>query len=251
MFKAKHKPNRPSVKAVLFDLDDTLFDHRHSSRNGLAAVQESYLCFRKKTLDELERDHLLLLNDLHSKVLQGVLSLEEARMERFRKLFLKCGEDVPAATAEAAAASYRQVYQASRRPIPGAMPLLMRLKAEVKVAVVTNNLAAEQRDKLERCGLTPFIDVLVVSEEVGVAKPEPGIFQEALSRVGCTAEEVVMVGDSWEADILGAHGVGIRAVWLNRYSLHCPDSALADQIDSFEPLGIVLELLLKGRPKSP
>jgi FMN phosphatase YigB (HAD superfamily) len=69
MANTKPTANRLSVKAVLFDLDDTLFDHQYSSRNGLAAVQQTYPCFQQKTLEELEHNHLQLLNHLHPKVL--------------------------------------------------------------------------------------------------------------------------------------------------------------------------------------
>jgi putative hydrolase of the HAD superfamily len=160
---------------------------------------------QQKTLEELEQDHLRLLNELHPKVLQGILSLEEARLERLRQLFSQCGEDVSATAAEAASACYWQAYQMARRPLPGAIPLLKHLRSRVRIAVVTNNVVAEQRDKLVCCGLDSLVDALVVSEEVGVAKPEAAIFKAALNRVKCCAEEAVMVGDSWEVDILGAH----------------------------------------------
>ena len=94
------------------------------------------------------------------------------------------------------------------------------------------------------CGLLPFVDCLVVSEEVGAVKPEPAIFEEALNRLQSGAEEELMVGDSWKDDILSAHKVGIRAVWLNCYDRPCPDQALAPEINSFEPVGGVLDLIL-------
>jgi putative hydrolase of the HAD superfamily len=112
------------------------------------------------------------------------------------------------------------------------------------VAVISNNLIEEQREKLKCCGLVSFVDCLVVSEEVGAVKPEPAIFEEALNRLQYGAEEAVMVGDSWKEDILGAHGVGMRAVWLNRYGRACPDQAIAPEINSFEPVGGVLDLIL-------
>ncbi len=234
------------IKAVLFDLDDTLFDHRYSSHSGLAVIQQSYQCFQQQELRELERAHLRLLNDLHLQVLKGDLSLEEARIERFRQLFSLCGQNVPTKIVEDAAARYREVHQTTRRPVPGVIPLLRNLRSRVKVAVVTNNLVAEQRDKLQYCGLDTLIDALVVSEEVGVAKPEPAIFEAALSRTGCRAGEAVMIGDSWSVDVLGALGVGMSAIWLNRYSLSCPDPLLAAEINAFEPLDTVLELLFDG-----
>jgi putative hydrolase of the HAD superfamily len=169
-------------------------------------------------LDELERKYVPLLEELHAKVLQGVVSLEESRVERFLRLFSQAGEDISLTTAEFCADCYQRAYRVARRPIPGAIPLLRRLRPHVKVAVVSNNLIDEQRKKLKCCGLGPFVDCLVVSEEVGTAKPDLAIFEEVLKRLRCGAQEAVMVGNSWEEDILGAHRAGMRAVWLQAMS---------------------------------
>ena len=233
-----------AIRAVLFDLDDTLFDQQYSSRCGLAAIQKQYPCFQQKTLAELEQIHTQLLNTWHDKVLQGVLSLAEARTIRFREFFERCGEPATNDLVDAATTIYRNVYQATRRPVPGVLPLLRSLHVRVKIAVVTNNMVSEQQEKLACCGLTPFIDILVTSEEVKVAKPEPAIFQAALDHLQCRATEVVMVGDSWSADIVGASNLGIRSVWLNRQNMACPDPILGVEIHSFEPLETTLALLL-------
>lgn len=233
------------VRAVLFDLDDTLFDHRHSCRSGLAAVQQDFQRLQEIPLDDLERDYMNLLEELHAKVLQGVIAPEEARAERFRRLFLQTGKEVSPATAEVWAQSYQKAYRAARRPVPGAIPLLRRLEPMAKVAIVSNNLVEEQREKLRCCGLHQFIDCLVVSEEVGAVKPEPAIFEEVLNRLRCGAQEAVMVGDSWIEDISSAHGVGIRPVWLNRYGRLCPDQTLGVEINSFEPVDEVLDVILR------
>jgi putative hydrolase of the HAD superfamily len=240
------KKSTDDKRAVLFDLDDTLFDHRHSCRSGLTAVQRDFQPLQKIPLEELERKYGALLEELHPKVLQGVVSLEESRVERFRRLFSQAGEDISLTTAESCAHCYQKAYRVARRPTPGAIPLLRRLRPIAKVAVVSNNLIDEQREKLKCCGLVPFVDCLVVSEEVGVAKPELAIFEEVLKRLQCGAQEAVMVGDSWEEDILGAHRAGMRAVWLNRSGRPCPDQALVSEISSFEPLDAVLDVILRG-----
>lgn len=234
------------LKSVLFDLDDTLFDHHYSSRCGLAAVQQDFECFQEIPLDELLRDYTELLNESHPKVLQGALSLEESRVDRFYRLFSQVGEEVSPIVAQFSVERYQKAYRAARRPVPGAIHLLRNLKPIVKMAVVTNNLVREQREKLEYCGLSPFVDHLVVSEEVGAAKPEPTIFQAALERLHCDATEAVMVGDSWDDDILGAYGVGIRAIWLNRFLRPCPDQTIASEINSFEAHDEVMDLILRG-----
>ncbi len=111
------------------------------------------------------------------------------------------------------------------------------------MGVVTNNLVAEQIEKLAHLDMTHLVDALVISEEAGVRKPDPAIFRLALARCGASANEAVMLGDSWGSDVLGARAAGIRAVWLNRASLPCPGPKLCSEIRSLLPTQSVLELL--------
>jgi HAD superfamily hydrolase (TIGR01549 family) len=234
-----------ATRAVLFDLDDTLFDHSHSGRSGLAALQEVHEQLRQHPLDWLELEAYRLLEELHVDVLGGRLSIDKARAERMRRLLRLGGGSPTDEEAQRAADHYRAVYQSSRSPVPGAVELLEAIKRRgAQVAIVTNNLTDEQRDKLECCGLDHLTDVLVTSEEVGETKPNAAIFEVALIRTGCGADAAVMVGDSWTADVLGAHAAGIRAVWLNRRRLPCPDATVAAEIQSLQPVEQVLELLL-------
>ena len=127
----------------------------------------------------------------------------------------------------------------------GAGELLEALHARVPIAIVSNNLLEEQTDKLRLCGFDRFIDHLVVSEEIGITKPDPAIFRSALDRLGVPADQAVMVGDSWPADIVGARRAGIRAVWFNPRHLAPPerDAAVAE-IASLTPVEPVVALLL-------
>ena len=119
----------------------------------------------------------------------------------------------------------------------------------MSVGIVTNGLLTDQHLKLERCDLRGALDFLVISEEAGAMKPSAAIFEIALRRTGCGAREAVMVGDNWENDILGARSVGMRAVWLNRRAATCPDSSMATEITSLEPLEDMVRLLLDCQTK--
>lgn len=235
------------VKAVLFDLDDTLFDHRAASGRALAAVREAVPAFKAVAYDELERRHAALLETLHTTgVLRGVMSVQEARETRFRRLLGELGADAPAEEVSAIASRYRAAYMAARCPVPGARALLGALRPHVRLGVVSNNLLAEQQAKLVWLGMQHFFDTVVTSVEEGVSKPHPAIFLAALSRLGVTPDAAVMVGDCWVSDIAGASGVGMRAVWLNRCGRPCPDPAMAAEIHSLEPASTVVPTVLDG-----
>ena len=203
------------IKAVLFDLDDTLFDHQHCARTALEDVRSSHECFAPMTADALARAHAGILEELHQQVMVGRLDLDVARTERFRRLFATAGVDAPDSLALSAAATYRHRYLAERRSSRGAAALLKKVRERARVGIVSNNLLEEQQDKLRCCDLDQYVDALVVSEETGMSKPDPRIFQIALERLGCRPEEAVMIGDSWSADVIGAIAAGIRPIWFN------------------------------------
>ncbi len=232
------------LKAVLFDLDDTLFDHRHSSRSGLSVLQREFPDhIGKIPLDELERTNLEILNAVHVEVLAGALTPDEARAKRFGKLLRSYGLEPSAEQLQRVASDYRLSYQSSRRAVRGAQRLLLELrKRGLKTAIVSNNLVDEQMDKLRHCELAHLLDSLTISEEAGYTKPDVRIFQTALDRLGCRSEEVVIIGDSWENDILGGRAAGIRGIWYNCYSTQIPDETVPE-IQSLEDFRRVIELL--------
>ena len=230
-----------SLKTVLFDLDDTLYDHQYGSRAALEAIYACYPWFQTIALDELERQHSQLLEHYHAKLLRGEITLDEVRFARFRDLSARYEGSIEPSDVHSLVRLYRETYLRSERLVSGAAALLDRLRTEgLKIGLVTNNTVAEQMGKLERCGLASRFDVLAISEAEGVPKPDPRIFAAALQLLGCASDEAVMVGDSWSADIEGARAAGIRAIWLNRYGRACPDRKLAFEIPALEPLETVV-----------
>jgi HAD superfamily hydrolase (TIGR01549 family) len=229
------------IRAALLDLDDTLVDHHHASRAALAGVRERFAALAARELDELVAENQRILDSMHHEVALGRRDAADARIERYRRLFAFVGH--PATHASAAAELHRRTYEANRRPVEGALELVARLKQRLRIAVVTNNTRAEQREKLATFGFAPLVDVLVTSEEIGAAKPDARIFAAALERVACDPHEAVMIGDAWHQDVVGATGAGIRALWLNRHGAPHPDPALAMQIRCLHPAEQVAALI--------
>ncbi len=232
------------VSAVLLDLDDTVFDHRHSSRSALQAVHRRHAALAEVPFERFEHEHARILEDFHLEVLFGRIALDDARVERFRRLFEVSGIAAETDVARAAAAMYREEYQAARRAVTGAAALLEALRRRARVGIVSNNVLAEQQEKLRYCELAAHVDVLIVSEETGTVKPDPAIFQVALDRLGATAAEAVMVGDSWAADVVGARRAGIRAIWFNPDARPRPEpSTEVAELRALEPLDEVLGVI--------
>lgn len=235
------------TRAVLFDLDDTLFDHHRSAGAALRRVHEYFA--PSVTFDAFERHHMQYLEEMHIEVLAGRIEMNEARRERFRRVFRALGLTLAEDQTDAVAMAYRTGYLAARRAMDGAIELLTAVHARTRIGIVSNNLLDEQVEKLQHCRMDRFIDVLVVSEEAGIAKPEPGIFQIALDRLGIRADETVMVGDSWANDIVGARRAGIRGVWFNPRRLAKPEAGAAvDEIAALTPVETVMPILFGSEP---
>jgi HAD superfamily hydrolase (TIGR01662 family) len=233
------------VRGVLFDLDDTLFDHEHATLAALRVLRAEEPAFGGWSPEEFAVRHGAVLEAMHVEVLAGQRSIEDARAERFRRLLEAAGRvPPPAGRPEAVAWRYRAAYEAAWQPVPGAGELLAALRGTgVLVAVVTNNQVAEQEQKLRHCALDGLIDALVTSEGVGVAKPEPRIFAAALDRLDLNPADAVMVGDAWHTDIAGALASGIRPIWFNRRRAPSPDATVAE-LTSLEPAEWAMSVVL-------
>lgn len=226
-------------------MDDTIFDHALTCRDALARVRRDWPLFRRRPLAEVWSEYSRLLEEIHPEVVSGRLDAMVARRRRFRLLARSCGGEISEAEAAECSRQYREHYQAVRRAVPGIGPLLRRLHGRVQVGVVSNNETVEQREKLTFLGLAQWIDHLVVSQEIGVAKPDRRIFEAALSRSSAAPDEAVMIGDSWVNDVRGARSAGIGAVWFNRFGAHAPEPLEVPEVRSFRAPAHVEETLFR------
>jgi HAD superfamily hydrolase (TIGR01509 family) len=235
--------NRDMRTAVLFDLDDTIFDHQYSRRRALARMMEVYEAASQSDLLTLEALHEKHLQTTHLLVLDGRLTLADARRERMSLLFSDLGVGLSAKAADEADAFYRDTYDACVRAVPGSIRLIRELKQTMRIGIVTNGLVAQQVHKIRLCGVEGLIDCLIVSEEVGARKPDKRIFEMALERLRTKAGQAIVIGDSWNLDVRGARNAGLPAVWLNRYGEQCPEPETVIEVTSLEPTERLIELL--------
>lgn len=201
------------MKSVLFDLDDTLYEYNPCHENGLYFLQnylkeqlsikpEDSFKFYKAGRDWV---HKLLVNTAasHHRLLYMVKLCEFAGLNPIRN----------ARTLEKI---YWDAYFQKMVLRDGVTHLLESLKSRnITIAIVTDLVAEIQYAKLDYLGLTDLIDVVVTSEEAGIEKPAPKIFQLALEKLNAKASEAAFVGDSLTKDIQGASALGIKAFWIN------------------------------------
>ena len=231
---------------VLFDVDDTLYDHTYASQAALRAVTQREPGIASAGFQALLTANMKILEALHPAVIARQMSLDAARSERFRQLLVRFGGDP--ARADALAAAFHEAYEQHERLVPGVEQLLPRLRMfGVRMGIVSNNSLARQTGKLQRLGIGGLFDDLVVSDEHGVAKPDPRLFEVALKRIGIAAPDSVHVGDRWDLDVVGARSAGVVPVWFNRFGLEplaADPPAQVAQLDSFQDPGRAIGVIL-------
>ena len=207
--------------AVLFDLDDTISNHMGCVRGGLDGVKVRYReLFDETPIEEMERFYSEILEETHAQLLKGELNKDQARVLRTKRFFAHWGLTIDDAEADSEYLRYRADYDAAAGVVPGTYELIDALESrDIRLGIITNNLVAEQHTKLRELNLFDRFEMLAISEEVGVAKPDPLIFEVALERMNLDRSEVVVIGDSLTSDVAGALSFGIPVVWVDRRNL--------------------------------
>lgn len=205
---------RLDCELVLFDLDDTLIDHRGAVREALV-VWVSRLGLGEVV--EVERRWQELEHHYYGLFQARKLTSVEQRRARVRAFLPHLRFDD--AAADVAFGDYWAAYRRHWRPFPDALGAIDRaLAAGVVVGVLTNGDYEYQVAKLEATGLARHGVRLIASSQLPAAKPDPRAFTTACDMLGVTAgESCVMVGDSWENDIEGAGAAGLRTVFVDRH----------------------------------
>ncbi len=213
---------------VLFDLDDTLCDHYTSLRLRLrlafeAALDSSYDVDVAALVEEAAAHSVGGTNHFADLLARhGVLDAERCKIaidhyasDRFRGL---------------------ELFEES-------LDVVRHIRQFARVGMITNGPSRIQRDKIDRLAIADLFEVILVSEEEGVWKPDPLIFTRALDRFGVRPHAATFVGDSPEHDIAGAQAAGISSVWINRRGRGWPGGARADrEISSLTELPSLLGL---------
>lgn len=210
----------PRTTAVLLDFDDTLVDN-----SFVPAAVERACSTVADSVDGLDRAVLLRANSeawmaywpgAEGRCWLGELDMLDVSREVWRRALAKCGCEDPGVV-DLAFDTHQRVAQEMDRLFDDVTEFLAALRcSQLPVALVTNSSSRSQRARLAAIGLDEAFDHVVISGELGVAKPDAAIFLEALDRLGVAASEAWHVGDSLSTDVAGAAAAGLRSVWLNR-----------------------------------
>ncbi|BCG07958.1 MULTISPECIES: pyrimidine 5'-nucleotidase [Buttiauxella] len=199
---------------ILFDADETLFTF-----DAFGGLQRMFLDYSVTFTAEDFQDYQAVNKPLWVDYQNGAISALHLQHQRFQGWSERLS--VPAGDLNAA---FLNAMAEICVPLPGAVSLLNALKDKVKIGIITNGFTALQQIRLERTGLRDYFDLLVISEQVGVAKPDRKIFDYTFEQMGHPPRDrVLMVGDTAESDILGGMNAGIATCWLNAHARSLPE----------------------------
>lgn len=203
------------TKAVIFDIDGTLVDHLGAQRAGLEKLYGTLEEAQRVSADEFVAIWQREADRYWEQYQAGEITFAQQRLLRVKAVFDRLGSPVSDERAMCVFRMYLTEYEGSWRLYDDVLPCLNALSA-YRLAVISNGDSGQQRRKLERMGMASRFESAVISGDVGISKPLPGIFERSLQELGISAEEAVYVGDDLETDALGAQGAGMHAIWLAR-----------------------------------
>lgn len=194
----------------LFDLDDTLLDFRASE---ILSFQRSLLSLSLPVSDSLFATYQVENRELWRLFEEGLTTKEELKVERFRKTFALHGID---ADPYLASQRYLEALPETVVLIDHAVETLEWLKNFGEIGIITNGIHHTQTQRIQNSPLGPYISFVAVSEECGFAKPDVRFFDYSV-RMAKRFEKSksLIIGDRFEADIVGAHLFGVDSVWFN------------------------------------
>ena len=198
----------------LFDLDQTLLDFHASDKKGLELVlRANGLPFS----DEIYSAFKECNKSLWLKLEKKEISRADVFTNRFKYIFEKCGGDLSLLDPLKINGDFINTMAMNGVLLDGSLEFVERLKNEIegcKIYIVSNGATVNAMGRLKSTGLDKFMDGFFISEEMGVAKPDPAFFDIVLDRIKQPKESCIVIGDSLSSDMLGAKNASLSSVWF-------------------------------------
>lgn len=207
------------IQFIYFDLDDTLIDFSSASKEAFVRLMEYY---------DFSNDHQcfeIYQRGNHQTWMefeQNLISSLELRSLRFER-FLSAMNWLDKADPFEMNTKYMSFLINESNLITGALSLLNFFKNKIPMGILTNGLKEAQRPRLSKADITHYFDHIIVSDEIGISKPNQEIFTLAKDTLGnIPTENILLVGDNPYSDIEGAQIFGFKTIWFNSNQKELP-----------------------------
>lgn len=227
-------------KSLFIDLDDTLWDTYHNNKECLEELyNDRHFGRYYASFEAFFAIYWPHNNRLWEQYRKGEIDKQVLIIERFLYMLRPMGID-DVASVLAINNDFLQRTTCKTRLVPGAIELLEYLRPSYKLYILSNGFREVQFKKLSNSGLAPYFKRMVLSEDAGIQKPHKGIFDFALRNTNSRRTETLMIGDSWEADIIGAYNSRIDQLWLNPENLPAKGFSPTYTVASLEEIKNIL-----------
>ena len=199
---------------LFFDLDNTIWDFNANSYDALqVALGRLELLDPIGSYDDFFKIYSEVNERLWEQYRQGTMTKKVLSVQRFEESFEKHGTPLPKGGATVND-TYLNEMPLQTRLVNGASELLDYLYGKYEMSVITNGFKEVQYDKIQKSGLSKYFRKIFISEEIGAQKPDKQIFEYAVKSMNAKKKKSLMIGDSWDADIIGALNFGIDQVYF-------------------------------------
>ncbi|MBT8238272.1 MAG: YjjG family noncanonical pyrimidine nucleotidase [Croceitalea sp.] len=204
------------VTDVFFDLDHTLWDFE---KNSALTFEKIFVIYNINVeLSQFLEVYIPINLEYWKLYREEKVTKAQLRFQRLRKAFDLIGADIKDDRIHLLAEAYIEQLSSFNHVFQGTVEVLEYLKPRYRLHIITNGFEEIQEKKMRNSNIRHFFDVIVNSEMAGVKKPNPIIFQLALKNAQVAPEKALMIGDSLEADIIGAQQTGFHTLHFNSHN---------------------------------
>lgn len=201
------------IEHIFFDLDHTLWDFE---KNSALAFQK---IFEMQQIDVEIDDFLKVYKPINFRYWElyrdNSVSKEALRYGRLKESFDSLKFETTDTTINLLADEYIKYLPANNHLLEDTIEVLDYLHDKYTLHIITNGFEEVQHTKMKNAGILHYFESITTSEEAGVKKPHPAIFEKAILKSKANPSQSVMIGDNLEADVVGAHQFGLHAIYLD------------------------------------
>ena len=225
------------LDVVFVDLDDTIVEYRTACKKAFREVTKLLPELGNEDVERLEIDYQLLRSENLPKLFYNVISPEEERKERLDMVLRTRDIHLEDSLLELMNKVFNDSFWKNRRASDGAVEFLEMCRVKsVPVTVITNGDREMQEKSLEVARLKTLVESVITPMRLEEMKPNSSLFERALRVTASRKEHTVMIGDSWEYDVVGALKAGIKPIWVNRSKLRTPPDSGVEWVTSLSDL---------------
>ncbi len=211
---------------IFFDIDQTLINHQYAQDTAAALFFQQFLSLSPYSPEEFCKHWQTVMEKHFTTFAQGEITFVEHRRRRMREIFQEAELCLTDDEADGRFEIYLQHYENNWTLFDDVLPCLNSLSNH-KLGIISNGNTEQQTKKLCQTEILGRFDVVVISESIGLSKPNPDIFLSACRRSGAEVRQCKYVGDSLQNDVLAAEAVGVKGIWLNREKLFHPQTSIS------------------------